>query len=131
MGRVPMPVWPMKETAKLPSRADFSEVMHPETLSSPSPPYCSGISTPRRPSSPALRSRSRVVSYFKARMSAVRGTTCSSTKSAAVWAIIRCSSLKSSGVKTSSGRRSSTRKLPPRAARIGGVVSVAMARSFR
>src|SRR5438034_472844 len=37
-------------------------------------------------------------------------------KSAAVSAIIRCSSVKSSGVNTSSGRRSSIRKLPPRAA---------------
>jgi hypothetical protein len=60
IGNVPMPVWPMNETAKLPSRADFSETRHPETLSRPRPPYSSGISTPRRPSSPAFRSKSRV-----------------------------------------------------------------------
>ena len=46
--------------------------------------------------------------------------------SAAVSAIIRCSSLKSSGVKTSSGVRSSMRKLPPLAATTGALVSVAM-----
>ena len=51
-------------------------------------------------------------------------------KSSAVWPIMTCSSVKSSGVKTSSGVRSSIRKLPPVAAMTGAWVSVAMARSF-
>ena len=57
-----MPTWPVKETAKDPSRAAFSAIRQPETLSSPSPPYSAGISTPRSPTSPALRSSSRVAS---------------------------------------------------------------------
>ena len=126
MGSVPMPVWPMKATAKLPSRADFSETRQPLTLSRPRPPYSSGISTPSSPSSPALRRSDRVVSYFRARISGMRGTISFSMNSAAVSPIMRCSSLKSSGVKTSSTRRSSRRKLPPRAARTGVRVSVAI-----
>src|SRR6266581_335094 len=54
-----MPQCPMKLTAKLPSRADFSATRHPLTLSRPRPPYASGISTPSSPSSPALRKRTR------------------------------------------------------------------------
>ena len=126
MGRVPMPVWPMRLTAKLPSRADFSETRQPDTLSRLSPPYSSGTSTARRPSSPALRSSSRVASYLRERISPSRGTISFSMNSSAVCAIIRCSSVKSSGVKTSSKVRSSTRKLPPLAATTGTLVSVAM-----
>ena len=47
-------------------------------------------------------------------------------KSSAVWPIMTCSSEKSSGVKTSSGVRSSIRKLPPFAATTGTLASVAM-----
>src|SRR5688500_7353977 len=116
MGREPIPTCPVKETAKDPSRAAFSASRQAETLSRPRPPYSAGISTPRRPISPALRSRSRVASYFRARISGSRGIISVSMKSSAAPAIMRCSSLKSSGVKTSSRRRSSIRKLPPRAA---------------
>ncbi len=124
-----MPVWPMKETAKLPSRADFSAVRQPLTLSRPSPPYSSGISTPSRPRSPAFFMSSRVTSYFRARISGIRGTISFSMKSAVVSAIMRCSSDRSSTVKTSSGVRSSMRKLPPRAATTGVLVSVAISMS--
>src|SRR5438093_5071493 len=126
-----MPVWPMKETAKLPSRAERSATRQPLTLSRPRPPYSSGISTPSRPSSPAWRSSARVASYFRARISGSRGIISFSMNWAAVSPIMRCSSLKSSGVKTSSTRRSSMRKLPPRAARTGVLPSVAIVISSR
>src|SRR6266581_4157021 len=126
-----MPQCPMKLTAKLPSRADFSATRQPLTLSRPRPPYASGISTPSSPSSPALRKRTRVASYFWARISGSRGIISFSMNSAAVSPIMRCSSVKSSGVKTSSTRRSSMRKLPPRAARTGVLASVAIVISSR
>ena len=69
---------------------------------------------------------SRVTSYFRARISGIRGTISFSMKSAVVSAIMRCSSERSSTVKTSSGARSSMRKLPPRAATTGVLVSVVM-----
>ena len=47
-------------------------------------------------------------------------------KSSAVWPIMTCSSVKSSGVKISSGVLSSIRKLPPFAATTGTLISVAM-----
>jgi hypothetical protein len=47
-------------------------------------------------------------------------------KSVAVSPIMRCSSEKSSGVKTSSRARASIRKLPPRTAGAAICVSVAM-----
>src|SRR5688572_10602616 len=131
MGRVPIPVCPMKETAKLPSRADFSEARHPLTLSRPIPPYSSGISMPRRPSAPAFFMSSRVTSYLRARISGIRGAISFSMKSAVVSAIMRCSSDRSSTVKTSPGARSSMRKLPPRAATTGVLVSVAIGMSPR
>src|SRR5262249_7232173 len=55
-----------------------------------------------------------------------RGTTSFSMNSAAVSPIMRCSSLRSSGVNTSAGVRSSIKKLPPCAAMTGACVSVAM-----
>src|SRR2546423_10533349 len=56
-------------------------------------------------------SRARLQSFFS--RSSTRGRTSLSMNCRAVSAIIRCSSVKSSGVKTSSGVLSSIRKLPP------------------
>src|SRR6266851_462611 len=68
---------------------------------------------PIKPRSAAclISSRASFQSLFSS--SSMRGTTSASTNCRVVSAIIRCSSLKSSGVKTSSAVRSSIRKLPP------------------
>src|SRR3990172_13225890 len=85
-----------------------------ETLSRPSPPYASGTSAPSRPIAAALRSSSTIRPSFLCSSSSARGTTSPAMNSSVVCPICRCSSLKSSGMKTSPGARSSTRKLPPR-----------------
>src|SRR5579884_1241035 len=84
------------------------------------------MSAAMSPSSPALRSRARVMSKCLASISAAWGRTSLVVKSTVVLAICRCSSVKSSGVKMSSGRRSSRRKLPPRKclAAVVGVVAI-------
>src|SRR6266851_7087026 len=68
---------------------------------------------PIKPRSAAclISSRASFQSLFSS--SSMRGTTSASTNCRVLSAIIRCSSLKSSGVKTSSAVRSSIRKLPP------------------
>ena len=89
------------------------------TLSSPMPPYSSGMSTAAKPSSAALRSSVSIAPGSLASMAATRGRISSRAKRAAVAAICRCSSLRSSGVKTSAGVRVSSKKLPPAAAAMG------------
>src|ERR1035438_1441725 len=71
------------------------------------------MSTLISPSSPAWRSRPLVTAKFLASISAAAGITSFWVKSIAVLAICRCSSVRSSGVNTSCGSRSSVRKLPP------------------
>src|SRR5277367_2288678 len=80
-----------------------------------------------RPRSPAFFSRLRVKSKCLASISSAAGRTSFAANCAAVSAIWRCSSEKSSGVKMSEGWRSSIRKLPPVTALAGAeVVAVAM-----
>src|SRR5437879_13680885 len=52
----------------------------------------------------------------------ILGTISLTANSSAVWPTSRCCSVKSSGVKTSSGRRSSSRKLPPDILELGTAV---------
>src|SRR5579883_92736 len=113
IGSVPIPAWALNATEKLASWLIDSAISADVTLSISMPPYCSGTSTLNSPSSPALRSNDRVTAKFLASISAAAGITSLVVNSTAVLAICRCSSVKSSGVKISSGRRSSIRKLPP------------------
>ncbi len=75
-----------------------------------------GVSTAVKPSSAALRNMPAIAPGSLASSAATAGTISSRAKRAAVAAIWRCSSFRSSGVKTSAGVRSSTKKLPPEAA---------------
>src|SRR6185437_9859790 len=72
-----------------------------------------------KPSSAALRIRSSRTPGFLFSMSSAAGSISSRANRAAVAAIWRCSSLRSSGVNTSAGVRDSSRKVPPPAATIG------------
>jgi len=81
-------------------------------LSRPSPPYASGTSIANKPMSPARLSSVGTTPGFFSPISAMRGITSLSMNSSAVRAIARCCSVKSSGVKTSSGM-GSIRKAEP------------------
>src|SRR5580704_14573227 len=94
------------------------------TLSRPAPPYCSGIPPLSKPSSPAFFTSSGMRPGFLFSNSFTSGRTSLTTNSSAVWPISFWSSVRSAGVKTSSGRGVSRRKLPPLAA---GLVIVAVA----
>jgi hypothetical protein len=82
-------------------------------LSSSSPPYSSGQSIINSPNSPhlAIRSFTRPKSWFS--ISSWRGMTSFRTNRSVVAPIWRCSSVKSSGVKTSSPVTSVIRYSPP------------------
>src|SRR6185295_7443227 len=109
-------------------RASLSETTSEVTLSSPSPPYASGTSTPSRPRSAPFLTRSRAsVQSFSSRRSRT-GSTSLSTNSCAVRAISRCSSVSCSGVKTLSASGAWRRNSPPRRTVVVSVV-VAIGRS--
>ena len=79
------------------------EKLRAVALSRPSPPYSSGTSMLRRPISPAPSSSVGTTPGLFSSISAIRGITSRSTNSSAVRAVARWSSVKSSGVKISSG----------------------------
>src|SRR5579863_8096562 len=80
-----------------------------------------------KPSSAALRISSSSTPGFLCSMSSMAGRISCRPNRAAVAAIWRCSSLRSSGVKTSAGKRDSSRKLPPAAGTMEEVVAGAAA----
>ena len=114
-----MPACAPNAVEKLASTEMWSSISVELTLSIPRPPYSSGTSTAVNPSSAALRSIAAIAPGSFASIAAMRGKISSRANRSAVAAICRCSSLRSSGVKTSSGVRDSIRKLPPAAATIG------------
>ncbi len=112
-GRVPMPVCAEKATEKLPCLAMFSAMMAEVCLSISRPPYSSGMSAEVRPRSAASLMRRRVTAKSLASIWSETGTISLVAKSAVVWAIWRCSSVKSSGKKQSCGVGLVMRKEPP------------------
>src|ERR1035437_7271512 len=121
-----MPTWAPKAVEKLPRIDRWSVISVEVILSMPMPPYSSGISTEAKPSSPALRISPAKTPGCLASLAAALGRISSRANCAAVVAIWRCSSFRSSGVKISAGVRVSSRKLPPAAAIMGEVESVDM-----
>src|SRR5581483_10084209 len=113
MGSRPMPVCAPQVVANPAYLAMWSAMIAEVTLSISIPPYSSGTSTALRPSSPAFFSRSRLTEKSLCSILSMLGTISLLAKSSAVWPISWCCSLKSSGVKISSGLRSSNRKLAP------------------
>src|SRR5919202_5341658 len=85
-------------------RSISSQTSASETKSSPAPPYSSGITIPRRPSSPmpSITDRSRRCSMS---FSIAFGSTRSSTKSRTVSWISRCSSVRSKSMAESLWKR--------------------------
>ena len=67
----------------------------------------------KSPSSPAFLTSSRLTAKSLCSILSALGTISLSANSSAVCAISKCCSVKSSGVNTSSGVRSSIKKLPP------------------
>ncbi len=118
-GRVAMPMCAPKAVEKLASVEMWSVISVELSLSRPMPPYSSGMSTAVKPNSAALRNNSTIAPGSLASMAATRGRISSRAKRAAVAAIWRCSSFRSSGVRISLGVRVSSRKLPPAAAAMG------------
>ena len=108
-----MPLCAPSVVANEAERPKSSPTIAPLVWSSPRPPYSSGMLTPTIPKSADLRINSRASCQLCFSNSSVAGRTSLSMNSRVVSAIIRCSSVKSSGVNTSSGVRSSIRKLPP------------------
>ena len=84
-----------------------------EALSSSSPPYSSGASIINSPSSPHFFIPSTTRSKFCLSISSICGTISFATNCSVVSPICRCSSVKSSGVKTSSQGVSAIRYSPP------------------
>src|ERR1035437_1674807 len=121
-----MPMWAPKAVEKLASTERWSVMSVEGVLPLPIPPYSSGMSTEANPSSPAFRISPAKTPGCLASMAAALGRISSRANCAAVAAIWRCSSFRSSGVKTSAGVRVSSRKLPPAAATMGEVESVDM-----
>ena len=104
MGSVPMPTCALKATEKLASWRCDSAIMAEVTLSISRPPYSSGMSTAISPSSPAFAQQGPGDGRNSSPQSAsAAGSTSFAVNSTAVLAICRCSSEKSSGVKTSCG----------------------------
>src|SRR6185503_5224996 len=108
-----MPLSAPSVVAKEAERPMFSPINAPLVWSKPSPPYSSGMFAPINPSSAALATSSRDNFQSCFSSSSMRGTTSLSINCRVVSAIMRCSSVKSSGVKISSGVRSSIRNEPP------------------
>ncbi len=121
-----MPACAPNAVEKLASTEMWSTMSVELTLSIPRPPYSSGTSTAVNPSSAALRSTAAIAPGSFASIAVTRGKISSRANRSAVAAICRCSSLRSSGVKTSSGVRDSIRKLPPAAATIGDEVTASI-----
>src|SRR5699024_2582077 len=96
-----------------PARSNFSVINEEEILSSANPPYSSGISALNKPKSPAFFSNSTECSNSWFSNLSTKGITSPATKSSVVFAIILCSSEKSSGVITSSPFKSSIKNAPP------------------
>src|SRR6202158_3448015 len=85
-------------------------------LSSPAPPYCSGVPPLIKPSAPAFFTSSGMSPGFLFSRSLAKGSTSLRINSSAVCPINFWSSVKSAGVKMSFGAADSSRKLPPLAA---------------
>src|SRR6266849_10569379 len=113
MGSVPLPVCPPQVVANPAYFAMWSAITAAVTLSISRPPYASGISAELRPRSPAFFKRSRVMEKSLCSIFSALGRISLTANSSAVCPMSWCCSVKSSGVKTSSVRRSSSRKLPP------------------
>src|SRR3954469_3048674 len=126
MGSVPIPACPPNDVLKLAHTAMRSATMAEETLSMSEPPYCSGTSMLAMPISLAFFSRSRVTWYSLCSIFSIAGRISWRANSSAVFAICWCSSVKSSGVKTSFGLRSSRSQLPPATFIFGTAVAVAI-----
>src|SRR3954471_22409762 len=126
MGSVPIPACPPNDVLKLAHTAMRSATMAEETLSMSEPPYCSGTSMLAMPISLAFFSRSRVTWYSLCSIFSIAGRISWRANSSAVFAICWCSSVKSSGVKTSFGLRSSRSQLPPETFTFGTAVAVAI-----
>ena len=90
-----------------------SETSTELTVSRPTPPKSSGTSTPSRPSSPHWRINCRATAQSFASSASRRGMTSCSMNACAVAEIIRCSSLRSSGVNTAPGDVSPSSHAPP------------------
>src|SRR6266850_14300 len=112
-----MPVCAPHETLKEAQRAPRSETSIEVALRSPSPPYRSGMSTIRRPSSPARFSRLGIRPSCLDSISSSRVRTSLRTKSSAVFAYSRSSSVKSAPVNCGVAPTGSTSQLPPTATR--------------
>src|SRR5215471_7795153 len=108
-----MPLWAPSVVAKDAERPRFSAIRALLVWSNARPPYSSGILAPTSPRSAACLTNCRAKFQSLASSSSIRGTTSASMNWRVVSAIMRCSSLKSSGVKISAGERSSIKKLPP------------------
>ena len=114
MGIVPIPVCAPRDTANEPTTENCSAMSMLVVLSSPNPPYSSvGMSTMRRPSSPALRRSSGTSPDFFDSIWAIFGRISSTENLRAARAISRCSSLKSSGAMIFRAPPPSQRKLAP------------------
>src|SRR6266545_5047782 len=85
-----------------------SETTSADTLSRSRPPYSSGTLMPRRPSSPARRTRARARAQSFVSSWSIFGSTSLSTNSSTVCAIRRCSSDSFSGVNVDEGSVSSS-----------------------
>jgi len=121
MGKGSDPIWTAKVVAKLPSRPAFSATRGARDLVEPRPPYSSGTSTPRRPKLAGLPQELAaqvVVELQELRQSRDDLLDDEVLRGLADHDLLL---VKSSGVKTSSGVRSSIRKLPPLAATTPGL----------
>src|SRR4029077_5275176 len=125
MGSVPIPECAPTLTLKEPYEEIFSESTVEEMRSSPEPPYSSGTPPPRSPISPAFLRSWAIRPSLCCSSSGMSGVTSLVTNSSADWPISRWSSVSSAGLKTSSARGESRRKLPP-GARVRGVAVVAI-----
>ncbi len=83
------------------------------TLSRSSPPYSAGASIMRSPASPALRISAAAAAMSWASSACMAGITSAFTNCSAVTPMLRCSSVKSSGTKTSSAAASVIRNSAP------------------
>ncbi len=113
IGKEPIPTCAPCVMEKPPAGDNFSAINAEEILSSPSPSYSSGTSAASRPNSPAVfNKRTECSNSWFSRFSTT-GSTSFCTNSVVVWAIIFCSSVKSSGVITRLISTSSIKKPPP------------------
>src|SRR5687768_11901794 len=113
MGSKPIPVSVPTVVANEADRPRFSAIRAPLVWFNPSPPNSSGMFAAIKPRSAAFLTRSRASCQLCLSSSSTRGVTSLSTKRRVVSAIIRCSSVKSSGVNVSSTAHSLVKNAPP------------------